>query len=59
MTAGMSSRIKLLFTVDETALDDNADIWYLGFDDLGSMRGKDVLLDTGATLDRIKFDSQA
>ena len=59
MTAGMSSKIKLLFTVDETALDDSADIWYLGFDDLGSMRGKDVLLDTGATLDRIKFDNMA
>jgi len=59
MSSGQSSRIKLTFTVDETALDNNADIWYLGFDDLGSMRGKDVLLDTGATLDRIKFDSQA
>jgi len=57
--AGTSSTIKLTFTLDETALDDGADIWYFGFDDLGSMRGKDVSLDTGATLDRIKFDSQA
>jgi len=58
LTAGTSSTIKLTFTLDETALD-TTDDWYLGFDDLGSMRGKDVSLDTGATYDRIEFNAQA
>lgn len=56
---GSSSKVKLTVTVDESACDNNADIWYFGVDDLGSLRGKDVNLDTGATLQRIKVDSQA
>ena len=56
MIGGSSSTIKLTFTLDESALD-ATDEWYLGFDDLGALRGKDLNLDTGATLDRIKFDS--
>ncbi len=58
MTAGQSSTMKFTITLDETALDTN-DVWYLGLDDLGSLRGKDLNLDTGATLDRIAFDAQA
>ena len=58
MTAGQSSQIKLLFTVDDTAIDAN-DGYFLAFDDLGSLRGKDLNLDTGATIDRITFEHQA
>ncbi|HEY0090066.1 MAG TPA: hypothetical protein VGB37_14565 [Candidatus Lokiarchaeia archaeon] len=58
MKAGTSSTVKLTFTVDETALGTD-DLWYLGFDDLGSLRGKDTNLNTGATIDRITFDAQA
>lgn len=58
MMAGTSSKIKLTITVDESTMTANSDIWYFGIDDLGSMRGKDINLDTGATYDRITFDNQ-
>jgi len=58
INGGTSSKIKLTITYDETNLD-TTDVWYLAVDDLGELRGKDINLDTGATLDRITFNAQA
>lgn len=58
VASGTSSTIKLTMTVDESNLDANDD-WYLRLDDLGMPRGKDVVLNSGATPDSIKFDHQA
>jgi hypothetical protein len=57
--AGEQTRYKLTFTVTEGNLDNNADIWYLEFDDLGDYLGKDLVLNTGATGDSITVNSQA
>lgn len=55
---GSSGKEKLTFTYDEDALDTNDD-WYMYVDDLGSVDGTDILLQSGARYDRLKLDAQA
>ncbi len=53
---GTSSKIKLTITVSEANLDTDDD-WYLYIDDLGEIRGKDVVNNRGTQYDRLKFDA--
>lgn len=55
-TAGQSEQVKLTFTVVEANMD-TTDDWYLYLDDLGKAKGNDqIISNTGATADSIKFD---
>jgi len=58
VSGGTSSKIKLTVTYDEANLD-TTDDWYLYVDDLGAIKGKDVVLNTAAALDKIKFTAVA
>ncbi len=54
---GTSSQVRFTYTLAEANLDTGADIWKEYLDDLGDINGKSVLLNTGATLDSVQWQS--
>ena len=56
--SGTMSSARITITVDESNLDANDD-WKMYVDDLGDIKGKDVVLNTGAAYKTISFDDQA
>lgn len=58
VAGGKAETVKLVFTVDESKLTAADDVFYMYVDDLGNIRGKDTMLNTGASNYKLQFSNE-